>query len=168
MSFSLHPEIDCDALQRDYARQGWVAISPFLPDEQAQELCDYLLGRTDWRARLRDLDGRLFEPSPEELDEWGPQKAAGIRTLIAPRLGQKGFGYVHTRLRIIDQEGRRVEGPSLLAEFGEFLCSEQVFSLAMTITGESAINFADSFAARYDPGDYTTSHDDGVGNRKAA
>jgi SM-20-related protein len=160
--------MDVEALRSSFARSGAVVISPFLPDEEAERLRMHLLGRADWRGRFRTPDGRLFEPSAEEMTDWGPGKIAAIRSLVAPRLHQKGFGYAHTRLRIIDPEGEQVEGPGVLADFGNFLKSETALELIRAITGEHQINFADSFAARYDPGDYTTSHDDGIGTRKAA
>ena len=168
MRFTLHPSIDIRALKHSYAERGLICIKPFLPEEQADRLHSHLLGRDDWRARLRDLDGRLFELSPEEATDWGAQKIDAIRKLIAPRQAEKGFGYAHTRIRILDEEGRLQDGPALLSQFGEFMSSEPVLELFRSITGVPQINFADSFAARYGPGDYTTSHDDGVDQRKAA
>lgn len=168
MSFQLHDSVDAEALKRAYAASGRVIINPFLPDEQAEALRTHLLGRDDWRPRLRDLDGRLFELSPDEAAEWGPHRIDAVRNLIAPRQGQTGFGYAHTRLRIVDTEGGLQESSSLLGEFGQFMVSEPVLELFRHITGEDQLNFADSFAARYDPGDYTTMHDDGVDERKTA
>ena len=65
-------------------------------------------------------------------------------------------------------EGKQQEARSLLGDFGNFMTSEPVLDLFRFITGADDIDFADSFAARYDPGDYTTVHDDGVDERKAA
>lgn len=168
MKFVLHSGLDVTLLGRKFAENGWVAIAPFIPELMAEALRDHMLKRNDWRLRLRDLGERLFELSPEEIDDWGPERIQAMRDLIAPQLDQKGFGYAHVRLRIIETQGTKLEAMSLLGEFGEFLCSETVLNLIRNITEERDINFADSFAARYDPGDYTTEHDDGVDERKAA
>ncbi len=168
MPFRLNASIDRNALKAAYRSTGNISISPFLAEDQADRLHAHLLGRSDWRARLRDLNGHLFDLSPEEQSEWGAGRTKAVRALIAPRYGQKGFGYAHGRLRIVDMEGKQQEARSLLGDFGNFMTSEPVLDLFRFITGADDIDFADSFAARYDPGDYTTVHDDGVDERKAA
>ncbi|MBW0006402.1 MAG: 2OG-Fe(II) oxygenase [Sphingomonas sp.] len=168
MQFTLDPSIDAPGLKRAYARRGAVSIKPFLPDEQAERLRAHLLERSDWHGRLRDLDGRLFDLPSEQMAEWGEAKLDGVRRLVAPRSGQKGFGYAHARIRIVDEEGILRDGQSMLGRFGQFMMSETVLELFRTVTGVPGINFADSFAARYDPGDYTTMHDDGINERKSA
>jgi hypothetical protein len=168
LRFSLHPGIDASALALAYASEGLASISPFIPDEQADALHEHLLDRDDWQLRLQNVGGKLFELSPEQIAEWGAEKIDAMRTLAAPRQGQKGVGYTHDCLRIIKTRGDRLESATPLGKFGEFLNSGPVLDLIKAITGGDEINFADLFAARYDPGDYATMHDDGLEDRKVA
>lgn len=169
LRFTLHPTIDAAALARSYASDRRVSINPFIADEQAEALREHLLGRGDWWRRLHHPEGKLFEISPQELTDWSRPKIDAIRTLIAPRAGQDGFGYAQSCLRITDAEDQtHWESSTILGEFGEFLCCDEVMELVKTITGKTGINDADVFAARYDPGDYATIHNDSAKHRKAA
>jgi hypothetical protein len=167
-SFTLHPAIDAAAMARAYASRGRVSISPFIPEQQADRLREHLLAREGWQLRLHNFNSQVFELSPEDVADWGPQKISAIRTLVAPRPGEKGFGYTQEFVNIIKEPGRNLESSTILGDFGTFLNSDAVLDLIKTITGETAIDFGDSFATRYGPGDYATMHNDGIDARKAA
>ena len=167
-SFTLHPAIDAAALAREYASCGRVSISPFIPEQQAERLREHLLAREDWRLRLHNVNRQVVELSPQDVADWGPQKISAIRTLVAPRPGEKGFGYTQEFVNIIKEPGRNLESSTILGEFGAFLTSSTVIGLVKAITGETAIDFGDSFATRYRPGDYASMHNDGIDARKAA
>lgn len=169
MRFTLHPSIDAAALARTYASDRRISISPFILDDQAEALREHLLERDDWWRRLHHPDGKVFELSAQDLADWGRPKIDAIRSMIAPRAGQGGHGYAQSFLRIVDaKERNRWEASTILGEFAEFLRSDPVMKLAKTITGTMEMNDADVFAARYDPGDYATIHNDRSGERKAA
>src|SRR5690349_5613379 len=99
MPFRLNPDLNIGTLQASFQNRGWVSVEGFLPEDQAEALREHLLVRTDWRLRLRDLDGRLFDLSPDERHQWGSDRTTAMRRLIEPRLAQEGFGYAHGRLR---------------------------------------------------------------------
>jgi SM-20-related protein len=166
--FTLHSNLDRVQAKRQFATSGWVSLRPFIADDQAELLRAHLLERDDWRLRLRDLDGHYFDLSTREMESLGEAKMAAVRAMIAPKAGQQGFGNSHSRIRIIDPDGRREETRNILCDFGEFLFSPPVAELVSDITGVAGIDFADTFAARYDPGDYATNHNDGIDERKAA
>jgi Rps23 Pro-64 3,4-dihydroxylase Tpa1-like proline 4-hydroxylase len=166
--FRLHPGIDRAKARQHFAACKWVSLRPFIGDDEAELLRGHLLERDDWRLRLRDLEGHYFDLSTKEIQAWGEPKMAAVRALIAPKAGQSGFGNSHSRIRIIDPDGQRDETDSILGEFGEFLFSPPVAELISDITGVAGIDFADTFAARYDPGDYATNHNDGIDQRKSA
>jgi hypothetical protein len=169
LRFTLHPTIDPAALARTYQSGRGVSISPFIADEQADALREHLLGRNDWWRRLHHPDGKVFELSPKELADWGRAKIDAIRAMIAPRVGQDGLGYAQSFLRIIDAaRQKRWEKSTILGEFADFLTSDPVMELVKTITGKADVDYVDLFAARYDPGDYATIHDDSHGDRRVA
>jgi SM-20-related protein len=168
LRFTLHPSIDTAALARTYESARRISISPFIADDQAETLREHLLQRDDWWRRLHHPEGKVFELSPQQVAGWGRQKIDAIRALIAPRAGQDGHGYTQSFLRIVDaKREERWETSTILGEFAAFLASDAM-ELVKTITGNAGINDADVFAARYDPGDYATIHNDGSGIRKAA
>lgn len=168
MRFDLNSRLDVDAIKARFEERGWVSIPNLVPDDQAEALREHLLRREDWNLRFRDLDGRLFEFGPNEQAELGPARIEGLRKIAAPKAGKEGFGIFHSRLTIIDHDGKRVEPDSLMADFGRFLFSHDVASFVSQVTGVEGINFAMSFAARYDANDHTGVHNDGIEERVCA
>jgi hypothetical protein len=168
VDFCLHPDIDVARLAKEFAVDGRVSIQPFLPEDQAEALRIHLLERQDWRLRLGDHSGRVYDLSRQDLEDWGAEKAEAVRALIAPRIGQDGFGYSHGRILIRDRGGERYDPGTILDDFGAFMTSEPVLALARSVAGCDDIAVADGFATRYEAGDYATQHNDRSNGRRAA
>ena len=165
--FCLHPGIDFGELRDRWQCEGRVAIKPFLPDAQARELRHHLLARDDWLLWLCDHKHRHYKLSSDEIAAWGQERIAGLRSLVEPMDGTSKFGFAHHRIDIFD-EHKDSFPHGLLGEFAVFLNSRETLDLVRSISGIADIDFADSFAARYDPGDFLSEHDDLRPTRKVA
>jgi Rps23 Pro-64 3,4-dihydroxylase Tpa1-like proline 4-hydroxylase len=168
-AFALSSDLDADAAAKQFANGGRVQVAPFLLPEAAEGLRAHLLAREDWREVLNSGE------TPFEIDRAGqrslsPEDRARLDSLVHAA-AKSGFQYRYETLRVPDdaEERRKTPGDALLA-FTDFLSSEPVLELLRRITGFGDIDFADAQATAYRPGDFLTTHDDGVEgkNRKAA
>lgn len=164
-SFALHEQIDAAASARCYAREGRVAIAPFLTEASAAALREHLLARDDW-TRVMNAGDRVYE-LPRAA---AASLTADQRELLDRKLGEAavcGFQYRYESIRIADDPEAR--GDTLLDRFANFLDSPPVLALVRTVTAVP-IDFLDAQATAYGPGDFLTAHDDDVAgkNRRAA
>jgi Rps23 Pro-64 3,4-dihydroxylase Tpa1-like proline 4-hydroxylase len=166
--YELNPNLDLDALAKEYASERRVRIHRLLADEGAAELFDHLRTREDWWHLINSPDGiiELDRPSraamaPEARAELEEQVHAGAVT---------GFQYRYEGLRVPSREEEEQAGENPLTDFARLMSSEPMLAMLRKVTGCTELSFTDGQATAYGPGDFLTGHDDDVPgkNRLAA
>jgi len=164
--FEINPELDRDAIRREYDEVGRVRIYGLL-SVGAVELYEHLCERDDW-IHLVCTDDGILELDPEDkarlsAEEWAKIEARGHERV------RGDFQYRYHALRVPppDEERGRTD---LVTQFARAMRSDAMLDLLRDVTGYDKLSFADGQATAYDHGDYLTGHDDGVEgkNRLAA
>jgi Rps23 Pro-64 3,4-dihydroxylase Tpa1-like proline 4-hydroxylase len=166
-TFRLNPDLDRDALAREYSANRRVRIRDLLEREGVIDLWEHLENRADWWHLINTPDGIL---------EYDRATRAGMdaeqRTALDERVyegARLGFQYRYEGLRVPDDEQQG--GPDdLLTAFADLMSSEPMLDMLRAITGHHELAFTDGHATSYGPGDFLTCHDDDVAgkNRLAA
>jgi Rps23 Pro-64 3,4-dihydroxylase Tpa1-like proline 4-hydroxylase len=166
--FALNPDLDAEALRRQFAATGRVHIPHFLEPGGAAQLADHLRMRSDWLLVINQQD-KIFELGRDAQKALTDTQQAQLDSAIF-QAARHGFQYRYETLRVPDGTRERAADPSLLNRFAEFLSSGEVLAFLRRITGSPAIRFADAQATAYAPGHFLTAHDDDVAgkNRIAA
>jgi Rps23 Pro-64 3,4-dihydroxylase Tpa1-like proline 4-hydroxylase len=156
--FQINPDLDLDALARDYAADGRVRIYGLLA-EGAVPLHDYLERREDWIHLINTSDGVL------ELDRAARQRMTARQWAAieagANQRARTEFQYRYQALRVPEDD--EVEDRNdLLAAFALLMQSGAMLDLLRAVTGREEVGFTDGQATAYGPGDFLTGHDDDV------
>ena len=168
IGFDLAPGIDRGVLADEYRRLGRVRIQPFLTDESADALIDYLTASEDWKLVLNAGDNVY------EIDRPGQRELSGEkRQELDRRIAQSAareFQFRYESIRVPDESEQRDERGWPIDRLASFLSSPTVVDLFREITGADDIDFADAQATLFSPGDFLTVHNDDVDgkNRRAA
>jgi Rps23 Pro-64 3,4-dihydroxylase Tpa1-like proline 4-hydroxylase len=156
-TFELNPNLDAEALARDYAAARRVRVENLLSEEAVAELYCYLRDSEGWWQLINRPDGIVeldrrarAEMNAEELAELDRETHEGARF---------GFQYRYEGLRVPDEEE---VGEDPLSAFAELMSSEPMLGFLRKITGSSEVAFTDGQATAYGPGDFLTGHDDDV------
>ncbi|WP_420141125.1 2OG-Fe(II) oxygenase, partial [Sphingomonas sp.] len=159
--FTLNPAIDVPALSAQFARDGVIQIDGFL-GPAAPGFRDHLLARTDWNFVLNSNE-QVYEVPRHGPNALPPDQEARLREAILVK-ARDGFQFCYDSIRVPDEDRERREDDPLHA-FARFMSSAAVIDLLRAVTGRDAIDFADAQATAYRPGDFLTTHDDGVAGK---
>lgn len=169
MPLSINPRLSVDGPAAQFAARGRAQASEFLSEDSAEKLSSWLEDPAlRWNmvaivgGAHRDLDKAGMDALDAEAKRRFTEHVnAGAR---------ESFSYLFDNIPIYDlqRDGGR-QGMALLQSV-DFLNSEAVLNFARTVTGVSAISFADAQATCYRHGHFLTSHSDGIEgkNRVAA
>jgi Rps23 Pro-64 3,4-dihydroxylase Tpa1-like proline 4-hydroxylase len=168
VTFELNPDLDLEALARDYSAHGRVRIESLLAEEGAAALYEHLESRQDWWHLINTPDGivELDRPTRARMSE--DELWALDRTINEG--ARSGFQYRYEGLRVPSREEEAAAGENPLTEFGRLMSSEPMLTMLRAVTGCADVSFTDGQATAYGPGDFLTGHDDDVAgkNRLAA
>ncbi|WP_082679158.1 2OG-Fe(II) oxygenase [Sphingobium cupriresistens] len=153
-------DLNVALLRERFIRVGHVRICPFMPDSIAESLAKAVEQRSDWRM-IVNAGEKIFEIDGDAAEAMGKDRLAALDTAVH-EAARAGFQFRYSSIRVPDDFEARRRSPDRLCAFADFLSSLTVIELIRSITGNSAISFADSQATRYGPGDFLTGHDDHV------
>ena len=162
---AINPEIDVEALQAAFRRDGHVRIERFLASG-APALYRHLSATEDW-IQLVNREGGAHEiPLRDWLAPRSRRKAAITRAMY--ERARDGFQYSYSALRI-PAPGEHSRDP-FLEGLAAFMRSGAVTDVLGAITGIASPQFTDGQVTAYGPGDFLTGHDDDLAGsgRKAA
>jgi SM-20-related protein len=163
--FATDRGIDPEPLRRAFAETGIVQIRPFLAGDGAERLRRHLAGRDDWNRTVQTAAGGTFE---DELarNRFSAAQLKALERLAATAQGP-GFSYAYDRIVPVNQQGKKLETGTLLADFAEFLARPATRDLLGSICGEEGIDSVEVQATRYGPGHFLNTHYDSVkGSRR--
>ena len=159
LRFRPHPDIDAEALARQFAVERRVRIQPFLTDDDAAALYAAVRAREDWRQVVNSGD-KVFELDRATRAALLPAQTAALDEAV--RNGaREGFQYRYESLRLPDGNANDASAEPLAA-LTRSLSNGAARDLLRQVTGNAAIDFADGQATAYSPGDFLTGHDDEV------
>jgi SM-20-related protein len=161
---SLNPAIDATALAAQYAADGRVQIRELLAPAGAQALYELLRSRDDW-VQVVNSGEKLFELTRTARAAMTADQRAQLDTAVHAG-ARSGFQFRYETIRVPDDAAARLASPDPLASLATWLSSDPVIALLRTVTGVSAIDFADAQATAFAPGDLLTGHDDAVAGKR--
>lgn len=167
-ALALNPSLDVEALAGRFARDGRVQIRDFLDPSAAAALHATLKVRGDW-AQVVNSGDRVFELSrAARADMTDEQRRALDEAVYAGARG--GFQYRYETIRTPDAAAARTASADPLAAFAAWMSGGPTRDLLRRVVAEPGVAYADAQATAYAPGDFLTTHDDGVAgkNRHAA
>jgi len=158
MSFALNPALDRDRLRRQLTEQRRVHIRNVLREADADRLLACLETDTPWSLTWYDEQGAGIIEA-QNLDKVPPAEMNALQGRIY-RQAMQGFGYVYSLFH--QSESTRTEGavPAVLAEFFEFLRSQDMLEFIRELLADASPNRVDAQATRYGPGNFLGYHND--------
>jgi SM-20-related protein len=159
-TFMLNPALDALALSKTFSAGGHISIPDFLDRDCATEVHKALSTRQDWAWAI-NAGGHVYDLGREALDTMTTEQRVELdnRVNLAAR---DGFQFRFSSLRVPDPVSERKPDQDILHAFAEFMRSAPVLDFIRTVTGKTAILFADAQGTAYHPGDFLTGHDDAV------
>lgn len=157
---ALNPQLDVEAISREYRANGRVRIPHFMAEAGARSLHAHLVSRQDWRTLFIGEQG-IVELHP---DARAALSAAAARTLdeaIHAR-ATLGFQYRYEGLRVPPPDATTTDA---LSEFAKFMASAPLLAFLGKVVDRDDIAFSEGQATAYAPGDFLTGHDDAVPGR---
>ncbi|MGC1468681.1 MAG: 2OG-Fe(II) oxygenase family protein [Sphingorhabdus sp.] len=159
-AFMLNSALDALALSKTFSAGGHISIPDFLDRDCAIELHEALSTRQDWAWAI-NAGGHVYDLGREARDAMTAEQRVELdnRINLAAR---DGFQFRFSSLRVPDPVSEREPDRDILHAFAEFMRSDPVLDLIRTVTGKTAILFADAQGTAYHPGDFLTGHDDDI------
>lgn len=167
-TFELNPDLDVEALAREYAANSRVRVSGVLSEDGLAELYYYFEECPDWWHLINTPSG-VLEFDKDSRAKMRPKRRAELDAQVHAG-ARSGFQYRYEGLRVPDDPDHVASGEDPLTAFARLMCSEEMLVMLRAVTGYSEIAFTDGHATAYGPGDFLTGHDDDVAgkNRLAA
>jgi Rps23 Pro-64 3,4-dihydroxylase Tpa1-like proline 4-hydroxylase len=164
LQFRLSPHHDVKLLSKVFARGGRIHIPELLRPEDAKRIHDALVSRTPWNVTVIHKD-LVYDVTPEQWAEMSDEQKRAFDAEVID-FARKQYEGRYRTLRLSDH-GESFTGqiPELVA-LTEFLSGEEFISFIRRVTGNRHVDFADSQATCYWPGDFLHPHFDVVGEKK--
>lgn len=159
----LNPRLDPQLIARIYRTAGRVHIPDFFDAPTAARILRCLVSETPWRLVLHDGTGdhelpvaSLAELPAAERDRW---------QALVDRVAERGFSYRYSNFRLFENYQNGLHQDCWLMRVLEYMNAPVFRALMRTVTGDSAIDFADAQATLYRAGDFLNRHDDNVAGK---
>ncbi|MEJ2129630.1 MAG: 2OG-Fe(II) oxygenase family protein [Woeseiaceae bacterium] len=157
----LNPDLDIDALARQYAEDDRVRIPNFLDPDFAERVHRACRDDVPYEY-ICHIDGNNVVIPEQDLKSMSREEQAALNNnLIESAARGVGFFYSGYQMR----RAQPTEGDdklTFLHSLFEFVNSEQMLSLISQISGRKDINSADAHFTRYTSGQYLTRHTDNI------
>ena len=154
----INPDLDLQALGRTLQEQGRLQVTNFLTPETAEYLHRIHMENKDWYLAYND-GSEYYESSAEELQALSPAQKQQFMNNIYRR-ARTQFQYVFFQYYITQAIELNEQPGHPMHQVHEFMNSAEVLDMMRTLTGDSAVRKADSYASNYAPGHFLTAHDD--------
>lgn len=170
MRQSVSLNINRDLLQpaRSYREMGFATVNEVLAPPAARLLRDAASAWTEWNL-VALIEGKHRDFIVRDMEALAPERRAPFENLVHQE-ARTGFGYLFENVPLYESGLRgTLTDPVFRAAF-DLIRSDAFIKLGRSLTGDSAINFADCQLTRYRPGHFLTRHDDSIEgkNRSAA
>lgn len=159
---------DAQAYAALYNAQGRVQIREFLTAASASALEACLKTEVAYNTLFNKGD-KVFFVTDQQMASLSPQERTRVVSM-AESQATEGFQYFYDAHRVSDQGEAYVQPREALRAYSEFIRGPAFLDFMRTVTGTSAIDFADAQATRYRRGSFLNHHTDDVvrTNRLAA
>jgi Rps23 Pro-64 3,4-dihydroxylase Tpa1-like proline 4-hydroxylase len=154
----INPDLDFAALGQVLQEEGTLQVRDFFIPETADYLHRIHIENKDWYLAYND-GGNYYETPVAELQALSPQQKQQFMNGIYAR-ARTQFQYVFFQYYITQAIELQEQPGHPMHQVHEFVNSDEVLNLMRTLTGEPAIQRADSYASNYAPGHFLTTHDD--------
>lgn len=154
----INPDHDPEAFGRTLQEAGRLQVSDFFTQESADYLYKIHMENKDWNLAYNEGDN-FYESSIQQIQAVSPQQQQKFMNSIYAR-ARTQFQYVFYQYYITQAIKLDEQPGHPMHQFDEFMNSEDVLNMMRTLTGETAIRKADSYASIYAPGHFLTAHDD--------
>lgn len=151
-------------LRSEYQINARVQINDFLELDSAQQIYNSLKSQTQWNLAW-NLNGEHQDMDYTSVQRWSETQKQKLDELIYEQASHD-FQYRYSSVPIYDIYKNNLLPGHFFNSIYEFLNSEELLTLARTITGLDQILFADVQATRYSKGHFLTEHDDDVIGKK--
>ena len=142
-----------------FAAQGRLHIPKFLTQESAKAIHATLAREVAYDS-LFNSGEKVYYLTQAQMASLKPEERMRVARLATEQAAH-GFQYFYEALRL-SSEGEPFPKPGVLHLLTEFLNGTAFLDFVRTVTGQSAIAFADAQATRYRKGHYLTKHSDDV------
>lgn len=158
MRFALNPALDRARLRDVLARQRRVQVRDVLTDAGAERLLHCLENDTLWSLTWYDEKGPgIIEAA--NLDKVPGAEMNALQGRIY-RQALSGFGYVYSLYHQAESTHTQGQAPTLLAEFFEFLASDEMLAFIRELLDDETPVQVDAQATRFGPGNFLGYHND--------
>ncbi|TKB46271.1 2OG-Fe(II) oxygenase [Thalassotalea mangrovi] len=157
-TITINPELDWDALKREYQRESRLQIKDFFSADTAEYLLHLLQSNQDWYLAFNN-GNQFYESSLEDLQKLTDEQRHKFRANIERR-AQNHFQYVFFQYYISQAISLGENDGHPLHAFEAFVNSEEYLEKMRFLTEERKIAKADSYASYYAPGHFLSEHDD--------
>ena len=158
MKISIHPDHDPKALGAGLKAHGRLQIPNFFPADVADHLYGLLQNNQTWFVAYNNQN-KFYEVPHAEVAALPPAQRQKLGQQIA-RGAHEGFQYFFQQYYISDAVNHGREPGHALHDMHHYVNSAPFLDFMRTLTGDSSVRVADSFASRYLPGHFLTQHDD--------
>ncbi|MDH5618525.1 MAG: 2OG-Fe(II) oxygenase [Gammaproteobacteria bacterium] len=152
------PNHDPAALGGILQEKGWLQVPDFFTPETAEYLHKIHVENQDWSLAYNDGDN-YYESPIREIQAASPQHRQQLMNGIYAR-ARTQFQYVFYQYYISQAIELGEQPGHPMHQYHEFINSDEVLDFMRTLSGESAVRKADSYASNYSPGHFLTTHDD--------
>ena len=154
----INPDLDFDALGRILQEKSRLQVENFFTPDTAEYLHQLLMENKDWYLAYNERDN-YYESSMEQLNALNPQQRQKFMNNIYVR-ARTHFQYVFKQYYITQAIELNEQPGHPMHQMHGFVNSEEVLAVMRKLTGDTAIRKADSYATKYKPGHFLSSHDD--------
>ncbi|MEQ8516026.1 MAG: 2OG-Fe(II) oxygenase family protein [Chromatocurvus sp.] len=157
-SLQLNPALATAQLASEFQAHGRLQVPDFLAATTADYLYQLLLDHQHWNLTYNEA-GEHFESPVAAFDALQPMQKQQFMSAIYRRARDQ-FQYVFKQYYITQALQLGEEPGHPMHPLQAFMNSEAVLAFMRTLTGQSDIRSADTYASRYEAGHFLTRHDD--------
>lgn len=154
----LNPIHDPGELGETLQRHGRLQVENFFTAGSAEYLHGLLKTHEHWYVAYNSGDN-YYESSMEQINALSPEQKDKFMNSIYSKATTR-FQYIFHQYYITQSIELNEHPGHPIHQMHEFMNSENMLAFMRTLTGEPAIQRADSYATKYLPGHFLTTHDD--------
>jgi SM-20-related protein len=161
----LNPDLDPDALAKEYAKDNRLRIEGFLSADIAERLRAACRDHVPYEF-LCNVDGQNIKISASQMQEMDPKRRQDlIGKIISDAANGVGFFYGGYKMQrsMPDAENDQL---AIVREVYDYLNSAEVFSLIERVTGHASLTYADAQYTSYTFGHFLTRHNDDISQER--
>ena len=157
----LNPNLDIDALAREYALDDRLRIENLLAPDFAERLHTACRDDVPYEF-ICHVDGNNVVIPEDELRQMSRDEQDKLQKQMIDE-ASRGVGFFYSGYQMVRAK-TNTDDPKLafLHSMFDFVNSEEMLSVIATITGQPGLVGADAHYTRYTPGQYLTRHKDDI------